>query len=258
MIKGQEKLINTINNLENLPHSILLIGEEGSGHIEVCNYISNLFDLVIYDLTEFISNEFIDEINASNTRSLYYVNMSNIGEREQNIILKLYEEPSPYCYIILNCESEDIVIDTIKSRSYILKFEKYKKDYLKELIIKKESSELILKICNTPGQIELANYTNVEALYELCTKIWLVLKDANFQNTMSIANKINFKDEYDKFDLSLFLKTLKITLLESNITNKIKLYEVLLKCSKYIKNMNNKQIYFENMLINLWLLSRES
>lgn len=254
MIINQDKLLNTINNMETLPHSILLIGEVGSGHIEVCKHIANKFNLLYYDITDFISTDYIDEINAALTPSLYSVDLSKISVREQNILLKLYEEPSDYCFIILNCESDDSALDTIKSRSYILKFERYNKDYLESLIVSKVDKDFILKICSTPGQIEIANHTNVNVLKNLCETIVESIGKSNFQNMLTISNKVNFKDNYDKFDLLLFFKSLKYFILEKGVDSK--LYKLINEYCKYIWSMNNKQLYFENMLINLWQLAK--
>ena len=257
MIKYQSELINLINNFSELPHSILLIGDYGAGHNDVCSYISSRFNLDMYDITKMISNEYINEINQSSSKALYVVNMSNIGVREQNILLKLFEEPTEYTYIVLNCENEDLVLDTIKNRSYVLKFNYYSEEQLKEFISKDKSAdeiELLLKVCSTPGQVEIANHTNISELFSLCEKMLTMMNNVNFQNMMSISNKINFKDEYDKFDLLLFLKTLKYKLLKVDIDNKIEICDIINNCFKYIFGMNNKCQYFENMLINMWIL----
>ena len=253
MIQYQNKLINEIDNftLKTLPHSILLLGEVGSGHVDICKYISDRFNLQLYDLTEFISNEFIDEINASQTPSLYYVDMNKVGEREQNILLKLYEEPNALTYIVLNCESDDLIIDTIKSRSYQLKMSRYTTEQL-NTFINQGNNELILKICTTPGQIEIANHTNIEGLFSLCNTMLSSMGKANYQNALSIANKINFKDEYDKYDLLLFIKCLKYTLLMSDIQNVVDLYKLVNSMSKRIWSMNNKSQYFEHFLTEFW------
>ena len=254
MIKGQEKLYQQIDSftISTLPHSILLLGEEGSGHIEICQYIADKFNMNIYDLTDFISLEFINEINSTNTISLYHVDISRITEKEQNIILKLFEEPNPFTYIVLNCYSDDSVIETIKSRSYILKMSKYTHEQLSELT----DNELILKICTTPGQIEIANRTDMTKLYNLCETILKSISTANYQNTLSISNMINFKDEYDKYDLKLFIRTLKYVILMGNYEKGLQIYTELNKMAKKIESMNSKQIYFEHFLTDIWNLTR--
>lgn len=252
----QEHIINEIDRMNSLPHSILLVGDYGAGHINVCNYIANKFNLDIYNMTDFISLEYINEINQSMTRTLYYVNMSDIDVRCQNILLKIFEEPNEYTYIVLNCETEESVLDTIKSRSYILKFNKFTREQLESYIYSNDTKELVLSICSTPGQIEIANNTDMNALYTLCNKIINSISVANFQNTLSISDKINFSDEYSKFDLRLFLKMLKYVILMNDVNNKLQLYGKVNSISKYIYSMNDKKRVFENLLINMWSLYR--
>lgn len=245
---NQEKLIKTIQSFSELPHSILLVGEQGSGKQDICEYIAELFNLQLYDLTEFISKEFIDEINQTQTPSLYTVNISNISVKEQNILLKLYEEPNPNTYIVIKCVSDSIPLDTIKSRSYILRMQPFAIEYLSELVESKDR-DLILRICTTPGQINIANHTDMNGLYNLCNNMTTRMKDAPFFNLMSIADKINFNDEYDKYDLLLFIKTLGKVCLESGSAD---LYSQLLNMNSYIWSMNSKRQYFEHFLIESW------
>lgn len=259
MISNYKNLIKTIDNFKYLPHSILLVGDYGSGHNDVCEYIANKFNLIRNDITNNISLDTINEISQMTERSLYTIDMTNVDERKQNVLLKLFEEPNEYTYLILNCEYEDLILDTIKSRSYRLNFDALTKKQLSEYVYLTASNEeidLILNVCTTIGQVEVANNTNIKDLYSLCNKILTSMSTANFQNSLSIANKINFKDEYSKFDLQLFLKVLKYQLLNNEIKNKLLICEDINKCSKYIGGMNNKQQYFENFLINMWLHSK--
>lgn len=251
----QEKLFNRINSLDSLPHSIFLLGDIGAGHEEVCKYISKKFNLQLVDISENITNDIIFEILSNLTPTLYCINMNNIGIREQNIILKLYEEPSKYSHIVLNATFNDFILDTIKSRSYILKFDNYSSDYLKTLVYPTFTDlemKVILNICTTPGLIEIANHTNITELFNLCCKIITNMKGSNFQNALSIANKINYSDLYDKYDLNLFIKMLKYVILNSDIESKLDIYKIVSSGLDRINNITNKQQLLEKTLIDLW------
>ena len=254
MINNYKCLMQKINSLKYLPHSILLIGDYGSGHDDVCDYIANKFGLMKFDITENLSLDIINDVLSTCEMSLYTIDMSMIDERKQNMLLKLYEEPNEYTYIILKCEYEDLVLDTIKSRSYKLLFDRLSKSQLNEYIY--NDNELILNVCTTKGQIDIANNTDIKSLYNLCGKMLTSMSSANFQNTISIANKINFKDDYDKFDFRLFLKVLKYQLLNIDVKNKLIICEDINECDRYINSMNNKQQYFENFLIKMWQHSK--
>ena len=132
----------------------------------------------------------------------------------------------------------------------------YKRDYLSTLVTDKNNIDIILDVCTTPGQIEIANRTDMTSLDKLCSTIISSIGASNYQNALSIANKINFSDKYDKFDLNLFIKVLKNKILLSEFNNKQMIYSDLNTVSKYILSMNNKQQYFENFLTKMWVNSR--
>lgn len=247
---GQKKLLNIIDNFTELPHSLLLIGERGSEEVEVADYIAKKFDLISFELNEVLSKELLDQIYESHTRSLYIVNLLELSPDKQNILLKFYEEPTPYAYILLFTENESTVLETILTRSYTLKMDSYTEEELKNSSVILYSNPLVYKICHTPGQLKLALHTDVQKLYELCNAIIDSMDKANYVNALSISDKINYKDEYDKYDLYLFLKLMRQVLLERN---RYDLYQLLLSTDKYIWQMNNKKIQIERLLTNLWL-----
>lgn len=252
MVVDQEELYKNIDNFtqSTLPHSIMLIGEVGSGKKEICEYIANKFDLQLFDITSTINNEFISQINQSQIRSLYVVDVKDISIKDQNILLKLYEEPNNNTYIILKSVSEYFPLETILSRSYILKMKSFSKEMLSQYITSNDR-EYVLKICTTPGQVEIANHTDMNKLRDLCKNMINKIDEAPLFNVMSIVNKINFDDEYDKFDLFLFIKVLSYECLISD-KKCLDLYLLIKKLNTYIWSMANKKQYFEHFLINAW------
>ena len=257
MIRCQRRLVNTIDNMKYYPQSMILLGESGGLYDEVCDYIATKFNSAMFDISEFISQEFLDEIQkAATVSSLYVINISKVDFRKQNILLKSFEEPSNLNHFILICEAEDLLLDTLKNRGYLLKMDPYTKEDLEPLI--KKDHDLTLKICSTPGQVELANLTDLNRLYSLCQTILKSVSTANYQNTLSISSSLNFKDEYSKYDPQLFFKTLKIAMLDCDIENRNKVLELINKTQKMISSMNDKKQYFEHFLTNLWLVVRKS
>lgn len=251
MIKGQDRLYRDIDLLiDNFPHSVLLIGEEGSGKHIICDYIADKLGIDLIDISENISNEFIDEINASQTKTLYTVNIQKISLKEQNILLKLYEEPSEYTYIVLKSVSDQAVIETLLNRSYILKMNSFSKEILSEYITKNDDIVYILDVCTTPGQVEIANRTDMKKLKDVCCNLLDRLHEAPLFNVLSVVNKINFSDEYGKFDLFLFLKVLNYEC--TRRIDCLDIYLIFKNMSVYINSMNNKKSYFERCLIDAY------
>jgi len=257
---GQKGLINKLGRytLKNLPHSILLLGDYGSEMSEICEFISDTFVLPHYEITELISPEYIDDIYHMNSPGLYIIDGDKITEREQNMLLKFYEEPTTYSYVVFMCSGLFNIIDTIISRSYIFQLDRYSKEDLIDLC-SNSNKDLELELANTPGTVNELNNINLEYLKKLSESILTKISTASIPDVLTIVDKINFKDEYDKIPLWAFIKMLELTILElmknghpvnyqiSNLINNFK---------KYYIYMTDKKRYLENLLINLWLVSK--
>lgn len=244
---GQNNLLKQIYSLKSLPHSLLLVGSRGSEEYETVEKIAAHFDYMLYDLTELISKEFIDEIMTSYTQTVYYINLNNISLINQNILLKFFEEPSEYAYVILVSENIESVLQTIITRSYILHFDKYtREDLLKKF---PTATDEMLAICETPGQLTLAMHSNLQKLIQLCDLLVSKLAEASLRSTLSIADKINYKDDYSKYDLFLFLRCLGLSTLKYHDYES---YKIILDTATSIWLMNNKQNRIELLLIKLW------
>lgn len=243
---GQNNLLKQIYALKSLPHSLLLVGSRGSEEYETVEKIAAHFDYMMYDLTELISKDFIDEIMTSHVQTVYYVNLNNMSSANQNILLKFFEEPSEYAYVILVSENIESVLQTIITRSYILHFDKYTRDDL----LKKfpTATDEMLAICETPGQLTLAMHSNLQKLIQLCDLLVSKLAEASLRSTLSIADKINYKDDYSKYDLFLFLRCLGLSTLKYQDYES---YKIILDTATSIWLMNNKQNRIELLLIKL-------
>lgn len=243
---GQNNLLKQIYALKSLPHSLLLVGSRGSEEYETVEKIAAHFDYMMYDLTELILKDFIDEIMTSHVQTVYYVNLNNMSSANQNILLKFFEEPSEYAYVILVSENIESVLQTIITRSYILHFDKYTRDDL----LKKfpTATDEMLAICETPGQLTLAMHSNLQKLIQLCDLLVSKLAEASLRSTLSIADKINYKDDYSKYDLFLFLRCLGLSTLKYQDYES---YKIILDTATSIWLMNNKQNRIELLLIKL-------
>lgn len=257
----QEKLLKEINrfNINNLPHSILLSGDVGSGKNEMCEYISNKFNLNLIDITDNITLEYLNSIYGTPVLTLYKINLDRLIEKQQNILLKIFEEPSPYSYFILVTTDINNAILTIQTRAYQLKMCHVDKHELLPFIT--GDKDLTLELCDTLGQVEIANHTDLNSLIKLCDTMLTKMNVAPYYNALYISEKINFSDEYNKFDLYLFCKALGNCLLnninDTKYSSNIKLYSELLNFERKLNFVSNKKQLFENMITHMWNISRE-
>lgn len=258
---GQELLLETFSKytLSNLPHSIIFLGEVGCGKHTLLNELVQRYNVNLYDISDNISNDTLDEIYInSSTPKFYLINSSQLTYLNQNKILKFIEEPLKNIYIFILTENLNILLSTIKNRCLIFQFEKYTLETLKQF----STDNLILKVCSTPGQIIniLNSNYNLNDLNDLCDKIINKLNIASLSNTLSILNKLNLTDSI-KYDINIFLNLLTIKYLEIYKETKLelnyKLYNIVDKYNYQLKDSRlNKKYILENLLIDLWTTSR--
>lgn len=263
---GQKKLINKLTSytIQTFPRTLLLLGERGSGkHTIVKDIISPHLKLDVVDITENISFDYIVDIQLKSLPSIYVIDLNKLTDKQQNIILKFVEEPLSTSYVILLGDNKQSILDTVYNRSVVYYFEDYTPEELLSFVSlsSEESKKMLIKVCNTPGQVLEITEEKLKNLYELCEKIANKIKVAPFPNALTIAKKMNYKDDTDKFDVKMFFKTLTIVLYDAyKNNNKSEHLELYYKTVEYqnklVNTKLNKEHLVENFLTNIWNLSR--
>lgn len=264
---GQKNLLEKLNkySIDTFPRTILLLGEKGSGKHLIVNYIKeNIVKLPIIDLTEILSYETLDNIYRKPNPIIYLINLSNLTEKNQNVLLKFIEEPLNNSFIILIAESVFNLLNTVVNRCFILELDKYSVEDLNLVIAQNNLSfnnkDDLLKIVRTPGQ--LINLNGNDEVFDFCDKIINKIHLANYANVLTISSKINYKDNYDKYDIDLLFDTLLYKLFSKykEEDNK-KSYQMYLLTAesrkKLIDKRLNKEQFIQNYLTSLWEVSKK-
>jgi DNA polymerase III delta prime subunit len=255
--------------LDTLPHSIVLIGRSGSGKHSLARYIAEQMSLSSLDVTELIDEEYIFNIYRCPTPYVYVVDLDGLsdGDKKQNILLKLFEEPSPTAFVILLSNSKTTILPTILNRGVVFNIPPYAETEL-AMFAEENNIEVDHKylqtILLTPGDIKkfYSNNVNADTTKGLVDKIINKLSAASYGNTLTIADKLNYKDEYDKIDLDFFFRCLLFSLYQKYVSEfdeiPLKLYyfvdDVYTKLNK--DSRLNKQITVRNMLSRMWEISK--
>lgn len=245
-----------------LPHSVILLGKEGAGKRLLVSYITNKFNIELLDITKDLSDELIDNIYRFPGVKAYLIDLRRVTEKTQNIILKFFEEPPVSAFIFVVANSANQVLPTVLNRGIKLYLPKYTEEELRTFARSKniELKDDYKNIIETPGDILrlYTSNTSLEELEQLVDKIESKLNIASFANTLSIADKLNYDDEYDKFDVNFFLQLLCIKYAQRYINDNIaidnKLFHVV---NEYKKRLEmdprlNKRLLISNMLCKLW------
>ncbi len=261
---GQERLIAQLKSysIATLPHSILLLGDTGCGKHTLAKELAEYFSIDLIDITESITTDTLNSIKLKAVPAMYLISVDDLTEKEQNAILKFVEEPSVYAYVILLGQSKYNMLETLANRCVIFQFDKYNSSDL-SVFIREEISNAddIIEVCSTPGQVRLI-INNYSEMVKVCSGFIEKLKRANFSNVLSgISNKINYKDEYDKFDFYLFLKVLKREMLKDYKASKdaviYDMYKLVLEHTDRLSDTRlDKRAFMDNLLSTIWLTLR--
>lgn len=255
MIKGQEKICNRINSLtlDAFPRSLMLVGLKGSGKHLIVDYIAKRFNLTVLDITTSLDQESIDELYNRVEPYIYIIRANELSVKEENTILKFLEEPLKNSYIVLLAETDIGLLQTIVNRCQIWYLQNYTKELLSTFVTNNNS--YVLSIATTPGQvIDLCNVP-FNDMIELADKIIDKIDIASVSNTLTLSNKIKFKEEKG-FDLHLFIDILLQRIVErakcSADTRFTTAYLLTSELKKkiHIKNLDYKAL-FEKYLIEL-------
>ena len=252
---GHSSLIENFKNRcsnGNLSHAQLISGEDGIGksilaeilgklilngdlnreYVDIINYKPSKASFGVDDV-----REIIDEVNKKpfeGDKKVIIIHQGNkLTIQAQNALLKTIEEPPTEVYIIILCESLELILDTIKSRCEIYKLTPLTKDELYKYIAIKgydyseeKKSSAIAFSEGIPGRID--RYFSDTELQDLRDKI----VDLLLQLTNNEIEAILEKEEQ----------------LVSYKQNKEEVINVL---SSFIRDiLVNKEVYNENLIIN--------
>lgn len=259
---GQDKLISKIENInsDTLPHSLILLGEKGSGRHTIFNMIVNKMCLPYFDITDKLSHELIDEIYLKVEPIIYLIDVDNISVKESNMILKLVEEPLKNAFIVFIGNNKANILPTILNRCQIWELERYTEEQLRYFLTTVCDNYPdyfgMLDYCNTPGDVLYLIQLNFNGLNDMKSMSGLIIDHigtANFANTLTISDKLAFKNETDKWDYDIFIKVLHKEIYKRLVDNYSQpLYNIYVISSSLLKDSTiphmNKKHLFENFL----------
>lgn len=176
-------------------------------------------------------------------------NAELMTEESQNCLLKTLEEPPKYALIILIVENDSKLLETIKSRCVIVKFNKLTNDEIKNYIVKNNMNENIIN-CDTiqilDGSLEKIDtliqngetYDKLQALVDIIINGRLV--DVLNNSDILYSSKDNIME---------LLNYLNIIFFKNKIFDAVNMVEITKR--KLLAN-NNFDMCIDNLLINVW------
>ena len=183
---------------------------EHNNHADVFYYPRGS-KLTVEESREIVNDSLVIPMEAE--KKIYIIeNFDKATIQAQNALLKTLEEPPKYVVFILTASNENLVVNTIKSRSKKiiepLLDEKFERKILEELKIN-NSDEILYNSLGSLGKaLDLSNNKNALKIFEIALDV--------FKNMKSSASIIKYSSAVLKFkeDYELFLDSLLLTLKE--------------------------------------------
>jgi len=254
---GQKNILKWVdNNINSFPHFIVLIGSRGSGKRTLCKAIAHKISSTYTECEIAVDSvrAVIDSSYGSHTKVIYcFVDADNMRPQAKNAMLKITEEPPENAYFCLTVCDSGTLLDTIKSRAYVINMEEYSEDELKQYYYKgtdeisnEKEAQLFASICSTPGDIDkLTEYG--KDFYDYVELVVDNIAEVEPANAFKSSNKLSLGNE-SGYDLSLFFKTF-IKICMDKITNDcVKYSKGILVTERSLRNsersgVNRKQLY---------------
>lgn len=257
---GQINLLRTIDNLiENnkFPQFVVLEGTIGSGRTLITNYIAEKLGATLKEVTELkIANtrEIIDEAKNLSFKVVYlFKNVEGMNIQAENSLLKLAEEPTPNCYLIMTVENVSSLLPTIQSRAKVLKIDPYTDEELLQITNRKD----LIKICKSPGIIKLFENCDADDTLKFADKIINNISKISVMNMLTILTYIDIEGKDDsKYNRDLILKSLEYKIYNLLIETGDSKYKSILRKIYEVKrnfsnNSINKQMAFDDLLFTI-------
>lgn len=251
-----------------LPRFSIVVGDRGMEHEEVAVYIAAKLDAVLVELPDVKIDSIRKMINEAYTlhdTTVYCIpHADDMSVNAKNAILKVIEEAPNKAYFVMCLEDLNNTLATIRSRGIVFRMCPLTPSMIESCAVKiggltEGEITLIGKICKTPGDVEMICKYGVHNLYDYARYVADNVTQVSGAEVFKFSDKLALKDEEDKFDVLLFLKTLQYILLADSIKNNEDSYHkvpMAATISNYMQDLRIKGINKTMLMDALYLEMR--
>ena len=264
-IKLRENLLKQLMD-NTLPRFITFVGPRGSQKQKLAMLVakaSMASIIVVEDLSVENIRHIVDISYTLKHATVYIIpNADRMSNAAKNALLKVTEEPPNKARFIMTLEDLNNTLSTIKSRTTVYTMEIFKPEELAEYYCKQYgvlsidyTQSEVLQIAETPYEIDLLVKYNIYDFISYVHKVMDNIAAVSGANAFKIADKINLKDDNDKYDLKLFWRAFMRVCSQKLLTD-IQYYASGIKItSDALSKINitgvNKQMLFDKWLLDI-------
>lgn len=224
---GHKSIIDSFKkrvDLGEISHAHIIVGEDGIGKSNLANKLArnilgkfeekDYIDIINYRCKKASFGvddvrEIVDEINKKpfegDKKVIIIYDGNKLTVQAQNALLKTIEEPPKGVYIILLCESLELILDTIKSRCQIYKLTPLTKEDIRSYIGRINEDDLSQEEINAaiaysegiPGRAEaFLRDSSLKELRNTLVDLLFLITKSNTKELLEFETKITaFKDK---------------------------------------------------------------
>lgn len=205
---NREKLKELIDNNQ-LSRFIIIIGEEGCGKKTLGRWLAKQLNapFVPYDNKTDSVRQVID-LAYKQTSPIFYCieNYQSMNAAARNALLKVTEEPPNSAYIIMTTITDADLIDTLKSRSYMIRMDSYTEQEILEYCRVNNLPERLVKYSSVPGDVNSFNSIDYNKFETFVDNVWNNITKASMGNVLKLSSFFRIKEsEVDNYDPKLFI-----------------------------------------------------
>ncbi len=207
---GQKEAKTFVKGRDSLPNCIIIHGPRQSGKKTLARYIAEKveYDCIFIDNRVDNIREMIDLSSSLAEPTLFVTHVSEMSNAAKNSLLKVTEEPPKNVHICLIAYSENEVLPTLVSRSWVIPILPYSQDevgyYLEKFLKSSKDIMELTHLFSNPGQIQLViNNYGKEGLSLYLEKVKFFhenILEASASNALKIVDWFKLKESDNRED----------------------------------------------------------
>lgn len=262
---GQERLRKTVDRsvASGFPRFSIISGPKNSGKKMIAHEIAKKLNAHLIECPIKV-DDIRNIINLSYKQSeptVYLIpDADKMSIAAKNALLKVTEEPPRQAYFIMTVLDTQNTLATLRSRGTIFPLDPYTPEQLEDYILSRpegwvrEEINIAKQICTSPGDIQLLAEYNISEFYTYANTVVANIGTVNGANAFKIGLKLNYKEDGEGWDISLFFKTIMHLYLEKIREEGIRAYKDCIRVtSKYLSQMTLTGIN-KAATVDMWIL----